>query len=560
MKKVYTFFVLVMLISTTSLLAQRTGYNCPNGVYLDDCEHPTEIYQSEVPIVFSVNTIPCKSGGTGTADDPYLITTAEEFNEMATRLAEGSESQSSIFPNANTGYAGQYFKLVNDIELTEFVQVGNYDHIFFGNFDGDNHSIRGINGNIEECAGLFNRIGDGGSVINLSIYGSMSGTIYVGGLVGALMTGSRVSNVHNYVEVNSSWYYAGGIAGSSWGSITGCTNNANITGGSDFVGGIVGDCYFDVYDCVNTGDITGQGSTGGIIGYSFPHNVARCLNAGNIYGATFYTGGVIGFADNYNYPDLICSNLINTGEIITGAASVIGRLWVEGELESHADNCFYNYQNSTLPGYEPGTHEDWVQAKNVNEMIGEGLSEFLDGWAFNEGLFPIPSTVAESDIALCAATPAYFFNEDGNVNIYNNLNKDFYVNINNEGNWVIDNNIIGIEEGIATLYETGDCVMTFYLGGASKRYNLTVSQPDNINEIEYISNFVYPNPANNHLNIDNKNVNNIKIYDIKGQCMMDINNNNSSTIDISSLNAGAYILKAECNNNEVISTRFLIVR
>lgn len=555
-------FSLVILVAmTTNLSAQRAGYNCENGIYRENCEPSTEIFLSKIPTDLKVNTIPAKSGGTGTADDPFIISTAEEFNEMASRLAGGTETQSSTFPNCNVGYAGQYFKLANDIELTEFIQVGNYDHIFFGNFDGDNHSIKGIDGNIEECAGLFNRIGDGASVSNLSIYGKMNGTIYVGGLVGAIMTGGKVSNVHNYVEVNSGYYYAGGIAGSSWGIIEGCTNNANITGTTDFVGGIVGDCYFDVYDCVNTGDITGQGSTGGIIGYSFPHNVARCVNAGNIYGATFYTGGVIGFADNYNYPDLDCYGLINTGEIISGAASVIGRLWVEGELESHAYDCFYNTQNSTLPGYIPGTHEDWVQAKNVNEMTGDLLADYLDGWSFNEGMFPIPNSLSEVETAICAATPAYFHNEDGNINIYNNLDKDFYVNTDNNAVWTSDSDIITIENDVVTLVNTGSCILTLNIGDASKRYNLTVSQPDNISESNINTEFFYPNPAKDYIYINNENVKNVKIYNINGQCVVDINTTNKlNKINLDNLETGCYILKAELNNSNTISKRISVMK
>lgn len=560
MKQLFTFLALFSMSLSASLMAQRTGYNCPNGVSLADCEHSVEIYTSVIPTDIGVNSIPAKSGGTGTADDPYIISTAEEFNEMATRLTEGSEAQSSIFPNGNSGYAGQYFKLANDIELTEFIQVGDYEHIFFGNFDGDNHSIKGIDGYTEECAGLFNRLGDGASVTNLSIYGKIEGVIYVGGLAGVLMTGSRVSNIHNFVEVTSEYYYAGGITGSSWGAIESCTNNANINGSNEFVGGIVGDCYFDVYDCVNTGDVTGLGSTGGVIGYSFPHNVARCVNAGNIYGASYYTGGVIGFVDNYNYPDLICSNLINVGEIITGSASVIGRLWVEGDLEGHADNCFYNQQNSTMPGYVPGTHEDWVQGKNVIDMTGEELSEYLEGWTFNEGLFPIPATLTDAQTALCAATPAYFYNEDDNVNIYNNLDKDFYVNIDNEGEWVTDSDIITIEDGVATLNEIGNCVMTFYLGDASKRYNLTVSQPDFIGETMIETNNVYPNPAHSYVTIENETAKNIKIFNVNGQCMMDINVDNPSTqIDISNLESGLYIISVECNDG-IINSRLTVTR
>lgn len=193
-------------------------------------------------------------------------------------------------------------------------------------------------------------------------------------------------------------------------------------------------------------------------------------------------------------------------------------------------------------------------------MIGDGLAESLTSWTFNEGMFPMPAPVAESEIAICAATPAYFFNEDGNVNIYNALNKDFTVNIENGAAWSTDSDIITIEEGVVTLVNTGDCILTLNIGNASKYYNLTVSQPDNVNEIATLSNNIYPNPANNSITIDNQDVKNVKIYNVKGQCMIDVNMNGSSTIDVSALEVGFYILRAEYNDNSIATSNISITR
>lgn len=557
MKAKFTFLMLIILSIPTSIFAQRTGYNCTNGISLEIRERIN--YPSyEIPDGTKINTIPGKNGGTGTAEDPFMITSNEDLVEIATRIIEGTEAQGSIFPNGNTGYAGQHFKLANDIEIDELVQIGNTVNIFHGNLDGDGHAIKGIKGEFVDSGGLFSYIT--GTIKNLSLYGSLKGGYYTGALAAMAFETSHISNVHNYCDITADGQFTGGIVAATWGTLIGCTNNADITSTSDFVGGVSADTYNDTYDCVNTGNITGTTSTGGVIGYCTNNNVARLHNAGNIYGSTTFTGGVIGFVDNYREPDVINRELINTGEVMTGSASVIGQLWIEAGVEGHTEDCFYNSQNSKLQGYAPGIHAEWVQPKTVLEMIGDGLAESLTSWTFNEGMFPMPAPVAESEIAICAATPAYFFNEDGNVNMYNALNKDFTVNIENGAAWSTDSDIITIEEGVVTLVNTGDCILTLNIGNASKYYNLTVSQPDNVNEIATLSNNIYPNPANNSITIDNQDVKNVKIYNVKGQCMIDVNMNGSSTIDVSALEVGFYILRAEYNDNSIATSNISITR
>lgn len=194
-------------------------------------------------------------------------------------------------------------------------------------------------------------------------------------------------------------------------------------------------------------------------------------------------------------------------------------------------------------------------------MIGEGLAESLTYFTFKEGMFPMPSSVAESETAICAATPAYFCSDEGNVNIYNALNKNFLVNIENDAVWTVDNETITIENGIATLNAPGECVMTVSVGESSKYYNLTVVQidPDNVTE-NIISNSIYPNPANNYLIIEDNDVKNVSIFNVNGQCILDVNISDNSRIDVSNLVPGMYILKAKHNDNSETNHNISIAR
>lgn len=68
------------------------------------------------------------AGGTGTIEDPFQISNAEQFNNIRHNLS------------AN-------YILVSDIDLSIYSNwnaIGTYENRFCGTFDGDNHSITGL--------------------------------------------------------------------------------------------------------------------------------------------------------------------------------------------------------------------------------------------------------------------------------------------------------------------------------------------------------------------------------------------------------------------------------
>ena len=89
--------------------------------------------------------------GSGTEDDPYLILNSIQLNQLRNYL-----NQSNV-----------YFKLMADIDLTEFLEdenptqgwqpVGNSSANFKGILDGNNHTISGlwIDRSTTDYVGLF---------------------------------------------------------------------------------------------------------------------------------------------------------------------------------------------------------------------------------------------------------------------------------------------------------------------------------------------------------------------------------------------------------------------
>lgn len=221
-------------------------------------------------------------------------------------------------------------------------------------------------------------------VTDCSNTGDVTGTLYVGGMIGYGYSDNKKSYVQNatncstvtaecytgaiagylnYISIDSckndgssivaTGYLAGdgekyacvgGFVGIGYGA-SNCTNTASITytGGGSNVGGIMGTAFGWAYsdmvmkDLKNTVDISGAGCVGGIIGNSVlqgSYSITNVENTGNISG-TGWVGGVIGQLQNetneYSNYVVNLADIKNSGTI-TGSldqiGGIAGRLYV----------------------------------------------------------------------------------------------------------------------------------------------------------------------------------------------------------------------------------------
>ena len=137
-------------------------------------------------------------------------------------------------------------------------------------------------------------------VIGCKNYGAVKQTVegvyYAGGIAGSASAYAVVANCENHGEVTApsavSWggatngSTAGGIAASSAGYVSGCSNDGAVTAGM-YVGGIVGQNMSGavVESCYNAGTVTGNSdvadcSLGGIAGDSSSAILNKCYNVG----------------------------------------------------------------------------------------------------------------------------------------------------------------------------------------------------------------------------------------------------------------------------------------
>ena len=249
-----------------------------------------------------------KPTGTGTVEDPYLISNASQLRWFASQVND----------NGKNSICAQ---LTNDIDLNnvEWTPIGQYArNAYNGTFDGQYHEIKNlkITGSASNHYGLFGVVSTG-TVKNLTASGEVSVTSNnssygIAAIVGQLGGSGTIENCINKATVTGNYNTAGivGYMSNSNGTVTSCVNTGNISG-SNSVGGIVGQFYGKgtVAHCYNTGDITAAVSkAGGIVGYlyassSYKNTVSACYSTDKVTG-TSSSAAMVGSIYNTSYSTL----------------------------------------------------------------------------------------------------------------------------------------------------------------------------------------------------------------------------------------------------------------
>ena len=224
--------------------------------------------------------------GTGTPEDPYLIESVEDLQELGT------------YVNGGNSCLNMYFLLTNDLDLSgvcgegigNWVPIGTESRGFDGVFSGGLHTIKGlyINESENKNLGLFGVVM--GKVERLSVSGSVSGMSQVGGIAG--VNQGTIKGCGSTVTVMGS-SAVGGIAGFNEGVLQNCFNGGNVTGKTS-VGGIAGESGQDISYCTNEGNISSEAEAGGIVGCLENARIEFCVNKGEVESKTRSAGGITG--------------------------------------------------------------------------------------------------------------------------------------------------------------------------------------------------------------------------------------------------------------------------
>lgn len=258
--------------------------------------------------------------GEGTEENPYLITSTNDFAYLVSQLATYDR---------NYGY-GQFFKQIADIKapIPNCLYQGNaYKSApFAGNYDGDSHKILnltylGTNGGEQSDAiGLFSILHDGAVIRNLDIEGA--DIEYPGNCCG-LLAGVANGNIR----------------------IENITLNGNIKSTKDKVGGLIG------YIEGNAQSLAQISIRNVRLGVSFSES------------GSSYIGALIGWAENASIQvedissDGIFKNLRGNNHV----AGLIGKLY--GQIDARK----IKLQHTTLNDFPISGNQ------NVGGLIGEAF-------------------------------------------------------------------------------------------------------------------------------------------------------------------------------------------
>lgn len=241
--------------------------------------------------------------GSGTADEPYLIGTAEELKWFRDLVNGSTDAENHRHVCA---------KLTADIDLKgdEWNPIGGNDgyatSYYAGQFDGNGKRISNFKITAKyNYAGFFSYVKDNAYIHDLKISKASisSEKNNAGGIIGTMIDGTveKCSFDGEVKGLNTSRGYAGGIVGylgntgKTSPKITNCANFGSISAG--YAGGITGYAKHakEISNCYNTGRVNGSTRSGGIVGQNmYGTKITNCFNTGAIEGTGI--GAIAGFA------------------------------------------------------------------------------------------------------------------------------------------------------------------------------------------------------------------------------------------------------------------------
>ena len=206
----------------------------------------------------------------------------------------------------NGGKTDINITLTADIDLTgkNWTPIGtDYDNSYKGTFDGGGHTITGLTFTTnDEYAGLFGWLNRAGTVKNVVMEGVQitSHQIYGGSIGGvAGYSWGTIENCSVSGSVSGTVYVGGVVGAQIGGSITGCSSSATVKGTVD-VGGVAGQTNSSatLTACYATGNVIIEINPkkniagGSLVGMNAGSSLLACYATGNVTSTGSSTGKV----------------------------------------------------------------------------------------------------------------------------------------------------------------------------------------------------------------------------------------------------------------------------
>ncbi len=392
------------------------------------------IFTLAVLLSFAGGNVPNAQAQTAvapTGGDGLTTATAYQITQLGHLVWLGERASA----NETTG---KYYQLMNNIDASDtanwndagtdtsvlegFRPIGSGSTTFMGVFSGNGKKITGLTLNRpdSEKVGMFGSAGswgEGGRILSLTLENSsttgrssvghlvgyldgkvrnckaggvISGSTYVGGLVGYNIGGTvSICSASGTVTAN---LYLGGLVGDNYsGSIIRSSAACTVTGNRE-VGGLVGHNYRTIADSFASGMVTGNSATGGLVGNSSSGSIRNSFSSSTVRGDGS-TGGLIGTTSSDTIENCFATGLVSARQSVGGLigynGSTIQKCFSIGAVMGQEDvgglvghnyktvtDCYWNVETT---GQATSAGSDVSFGKTTAQMKQQAT---FSGWDF----------------------------------------------------------------------------------------------------------------------------------------------------------------------------------
>ena len=241
------------LVAPQSVAAGTTFITCTftNGkTFVYKMKNATD-WQAGGEYTYTVSLAAAKDPGyTIEGNGSYTVTSADGLINVA-ELVNGGKTDINITLGKNIDLTGKGWTPIGT----------NYEKRYKGTFDGRGHTIKGLTVTTnDQFVGLFGYLDKAGTVKNV------------------VMEGIQITSNHVLMSGNT-----GGVVGYSWGTIENCSVSGSVSG-TVYVGGVVG-AQIDgsITGCSSSATVKGMVDVGGVAGQTNSSaTLTACYATGNV--------------------------------------------------------------------------------------------------------------------------------------------------------------------------------------------------------------------------------------------------------------------------------------
>ena len=297
------------LVAPQSVAAGTTFITCTftNGkTFVYKMKNATD-WQAGGEYTYTVSLAAAKDlGYTIESDGSYTVTSADGLMNVA-ELVNGGKTDINITLDKNIDLTGKGWTPIGT----------SFDNSYKGTFDGGGHTITGLAVTTnDQFVGLFGYLNRAGTVKNVVMEGIQitSNQIYGGSIGGVVGYGwGTIENCSVSGSVSGTVYVGGVVGAQIGGSITGCSSSATVKGTVD-VGGVAGQTNSSatLTACYATGNVIIEMDPkkniagGSLVGMNAGSSLLACYATGNVTSTGSSTGYIHigGFLGN-NYANVM---------------------------------------------------------------------------------------------------------------------------------------------------------------------------------------------------------------------------------------------------------------